>query len=99
MTRLTTKKRQMLLASVGTDGDLFPFIGLGEVLRARGYEVTLLANEHVEPIVSNAETQALYSNPDFWHPLKAGFVIAKWGRQFVERQYELLARLASGRDT
>jgi len=110
MTRLTTKKPRMLLASVGTDGDLFPFVGLGEVLHARGYQVTLLANEHVGPIassaglsfhplVSNAETQELYSNPNFWHPLKAGFVVAKWGRQFVQRQYELLARLASGGDT
>jgi UDP:flavonoid glycosyltransferase YjiC (YdhE family) len=72
--------------------------------------VTLLANEHVGPIasnagldfhplVSNAETQDLYENPNFWHPLKSGFVIARWGRQFVQRQYELLARLASGQDT
>jgi len=105
-----TKQPQIILASVGTDGDLFPFVGLGETLCSRGYRVTLLANEHVgsiaseaglgfHPLVSNSETHELYSNPNFWHPLKAPFVIAKWGERFVQRQYELLARLAIGQNT
>lgn len=31
------------LATVGTDGAVFPHIGLGAILRARGHKVTLAA--------------------------------------------------------
>ena len=34
-----------ILATVGTDGDVFPHIGLGAALRARGHRVTLAAPE------------------------------------------------------
>ena len=34
-----------ILATMGTDGDVVPFVGLGERLRARGHRVTLVANE------------------------------------------------------
>ena len=35
----------VILATVGTDGDVFPHVGLGAVLRARGHRVTLAAPE------------------------------------------------------
>jgi rhamnosyltransferase subunit B len=35
-----------MLISVGTGGDIFPYIGLGMELRARGHEATLFASEH-----------------------------------------------------
>ncbi len=34
-----------ILATLGTDGDVFPHIGLGVRLRARGHQVTLAAPE------------------------------------------------------
>ena len=34
-----------LLTSVGTDGDVFPYLGLGARLRSRGHRVTLVTNE------------------------------------------------------
>ena len=33
-----------ILASLGTDGDVYPFVGLGDRLRARGHRFTLAAN-------------------------------------------------------
>lgn len=37
---------RFLLASLGTAGDVLPYIGVGRQLRARGHDVVLLANEH-----------------------------------------------------
>lgn len=37
---------QILLTSIGSSGDVFPFIGLGMALRKSGHSVTLIANEH-----------------------------------------------------
>jgi rhamnosyltransferase subunit B len=94
-----------ILASIGTDGDIYPYLGLGAVLRARGHRVTLAASEDYgdraaahgfgfAPLISAAENHALLSNPDFWHPLKGGKVGADWGAPLVERQFELLDALA-----
>ena len=34
-----------VLASIGTDGDIFPYLGMGTTLRARGHRATLLASD------------------------------------------------------
>jgi rhamnosyltransferase subunit B len=99
-----------ILVSVGTDGDIYPYLGLGAKLRARGHQVTLVANEHFRApaaeheiafraLVSDEETKDLLGNPDFWHPLKTARVSAQWGTRFLERQYALLADLAGDGDT
>ena len=98
-----------ILTSVGTDGDVFPFVGLGIKLRARGHRVTLVANEHYQAaaarygfafraLVSNQETRDLIGNPDIWHPVKSAIVGARWGRRTLQRQYDLLAELARDED-
>jgi rhamnosyltransferase subunit B len=98
-----------ILVSVGTDGDVFPFVGLGTRLRARGHRVTLVANEHYQAaavqqgfafraLVSNQETNELIGNPDIWHPVKSAIVGARWGRRSLRRQYDLLAELARDED-
>ena len=98
-----------ILVSVGTDGDVFPFVGLGTRLRARGHRVTLVANEQYEAsavqegfafraLVSNQETNELIGNPDIWHPIKSAIVGARWGRRALQRQYTLLAELARDED-
>lgn len=100
----------VILASLGTDGDVFPFIGLGIALRARGHRVTLASNEHYESyaahhgfafraLVSDQETADLLANPDVWHPIKSAIVGARWGRRALDRQYALLSELAGGDDT
>ena len=95
-----------VLVSIGTDGDIFPYVGLGSVLRARGHRVTLVASEHYEPLaqrhgfgfrplVSMAENKALFEHPDFWNPFKTAVLSARWGLRFVRRQYDLLASLVT----
>ena len=75
--------RHVILASVGSHGDVFPFIALGRALRSRGNRVTLAANEpyrqlaieqqfEFAALVSNEDTQAFFSDPDLWHPVRCG---------------------------
>jgi rhamnosyltransferase subunit B len=42
---------RVLLVSVGTLGDLLPFVALGKALRARGHEVTVLGNGYFQDVV------------------------------------------------
>ncbi len=104
------RPKKIVLTSFGTDGDLFPHLALGSELHRRGHRVTLVVNEHIGPaarkagldfvpLTSNDEANKLFSNPDFWHPLKGGPLAAKWGNRFILRQYQLFSELAKTPDT
>ena len=96
-----------VLASIGTDGDILPYLGMGTTLRRRGHRVTLLASEdyrgrgeesglEFRPLASKEENRKLLADPDFWHPVKGGMVGARWGAPMLPRHYALLAELARG---
>ena len=102
--------RHVILASVGSHGDVFPFIAFGRALRSRGNRVTLAANEpyrqlaieqqfEFAALVSNEDTQAFLSDPDLWHPVRCGLVGARWGSRWLRGQYELLRETARDRDS
>src|SRR4051812_6846699 len=93
-----------ILVTVGTDGDVFPYLGLGSRLQARGHRVTLVAGAEYESraiagglefhaLVSVEESRALFEHPDFWNPRKTAPLSARWGLALLERQYHLLAGL------
>jgi UDP:flavonoid glycosyltransferase YjiC (YdhE family) len=96
-----------ILATMGTDGDVFPHVGLGVKLRARGHGVTLAAPEPYRnlaadlgleflSLVTAEESSRMLADPDLWHPLRSGPMMAKWGAGLLSRQYELLAAQAAG---
>ena len=100
----------IILATMGTDGDVFPYLGLGAALLKREHRVTLAAPEtyqdratdfglEFESLVSTADVQRMLSNPDLWDPFRSGPMMAKWGNPMIPYQYELLARLASEPDS
>ena len=100
----------IILATMGTDGDVFPYLGLGSALLKRGHRVTIAAPEtyqdraielgmEFESLVSTADVQRMLSNPDLWDPFRSGPMMAKWGNPMIPYQYELLARLASEPDS
>jgi len=99
-------RRHVILATVGTDGDVFPHLGLGAVLRDRGHRVTFAAPETYRdrarafghefcPLVTNDEVGRMLADPDLWHPLRSGPMMARWGAPMIPRQYDLLAALAA----
>jgi rhamnosyltransferase subunit B len=99
-----------ILASLGTDGDVLPFIGLGVALRARGHRVTLVAAEQYadlaathwlefRQLVSTDKMRTLLATPDFWHPLKTARHTANWSRNMIEPQYRLLTEIAAANDS
>ncbi len=78
----------ILLCTVGSAGDVYPFIGLGQGLRKRGYRVTLITSQFFESQardagleflgLGNAEDyQSIIQNPDLWDPEKGFKVFAK----------------------
>jgi UDP:flavonoid glycosyltransferase YjiC (YdhE family) len=91
----------VLLASIGTDGDVFPYFAIGQALGQRGHRVTLLSGERYralaeqsgfefDALASEAELQAMLADPDLWHWLKCARVVARWGTAHLERHYRIL---------
>ena len=75
------------------------------MLRARGHRVTLAAPETYREraatlglefcsLVTAEEVSRMLADPNMRHPLKCGWVMARWGIPMLPRQYEALARLA-----
>ena len=80
--------RRILILAVGSAGDVYPFIVIGQALRARGYHVTLMATanfrERVERAglhfvsgLSQEELDVSVLDPDLWHPVKGFATIWK----------------------
>lgn len=96
----------VILATLGTDGDVFPYVGLGAALRGRGHRVTLVADERYAAIahtyglgfrslMSASAARAVFDPPEFWHPLKGPIHAARLGAGLIPAQYELLAELVA----
>ncbi len=99
-----------VLASLGTDGDVLPFVGLGVALKARGHRVTLVAAENYsdlagahwlefQQLVSAETMRDLLGHPDFWHPIKTARRTARWGAGMIGPQYTLLSGICAGPGT
>jgi rhamnosyltransferase subunit B len=95
---------RILLAAIGSSGDVNPVIGLGCALQRRGHEVTLATNEIFEgqvrrlglnfaPLGLKSEAEAMMRDPRLWHPRK-GFRCVMEGALLpnIERLYALIER-------
>ena len=91
----------IVITALGSGGDVFPFIALGQVLRERGHSVTLLANPHfaaavaqaglpLAPLGTEAEYLAALRQPEIWHP-RRGFAVL-W-RQILEWTPQILTMI------
>ncbi len=71
-----------LLTTIGSAGDVHPFIGLGQTLKARGHRVTVITCGHFAPAIrrsglefsetiTSEEYLGMIDHPHLFHPLKA----------------------------
>jgi rhamnosyltransferase subunit B len=74
---------RILLAAIGSSGDVHPVIGLGRALKARGHAVTLMTNQlfsgqiresglEFEMLGTREQAEALMGDPRLWDP-RQGF--------------------------
>ncbi len=74
---------RVILAPLGSHGDVHPFVGLGRALKARGHEVLLLTAEPFRELADRAgfdgfaplgtadDFERMIRDPDLWHPDRA----------------------------
>jgi rhamnosyltransferase subunit B len=78
--------RHFVLCPFGSGGDVFPFIGIGKALLARGHRVTLVgidlfreavqkAGLSFECFGTEAEFDALAANADLWKPVRGSQLV------------------------
>jgi len=74
---------QFTLATIGSAGDLFPFLWIGRALQARGHRVEFLGPEQHAPYVAAAGLRfhglpadpAVLDHPDLWHATRGLAVV------------------------
>jgi rhamnosyltransferase subunit B len=93
---------RILLATIGSSGDVNPVVGLGRALRSRGHAVTIATNAFFEAEVracgleftelgTKAEAEAIMNDPRLWHP-RRGFASIMEGAVVpnIERLYRIV---------
>lgn len=95
--------KNILLPTVGSTGDVHPFIALGLGLRVRGLRPHLIANEHFRalitkqgldfiPMGTTAQYRQMVENPDLWHPAKGFQVLVDHSiGPYVQPLYDIIA--------
>ncbi|MFM8893506.1 MAG: glycosyltransferase [Planctomycetia bacterium] len=90
----------VILCTVGSSGDVHPFVGLGRVLAARGYRVTVVTAGYFRGLVESAglgcvapvadvDFREMIKNPRIWHRLHGPRTIIDLAvRPLLEPVYE-----------
>jgi UDP:flavonoid glycosyltransferase YjiC (YdhE family) len=92
-----------IVVAIGSHGDVHPFIGLGQALRARGNRVTFAANAYFEDLVRRAGFDDFepigtaeqfargLESADLWHPIRGLRRVFELGVfPFMRRTYDLV---------
>ena len=96
----------VILITIGSHGDVHPFVGIGQRLAARGHDVTIATNPFFRSLVEGAGVRfkpigtrdqyvQLTSNPDVWHPRKGGPAVLGGAAAGSGMVYELIQKYAT----
>jgi rhamnosyltransferase subunit B len=96
-------QRTIILCTIGSAGDVNPFIGIGQSLIERGFRVVLITSQYFENQARSAgleffglgnteDYQSIIQNPDLWDPDK-GFKVFAESVVFpiMEPAYEIIS--------
>ena len=96
-------KSTILLCTIGSAGDVYPFIGIGQELKKRGFRVVLITSQYFETqarsagleffgLGSSEDYQSIIQDPDLWSPDKGFKVFAdRVVFPIMEPAYEIIA--------
>ena len=99
----TQTKSTILLCTIGSAGDVYPFIGIGQELKKRGFRAVLITSEYFESqarsagleffgLGSSEDYQSIIQDPDLWSPDKGFKVFAdRVVFPIMEPAYEIIA--------
>jgi rhamnosyltransferase subunit B len=93
-----------LLVALGSHGDVHPFVGIGLGLRARGHRVTIIANEHFQPLIeqvglefaasaSDAHYRGALADPLLWDSKRATPYVLRLVADQVRPVYDQIIRM------
>lgn len=82
------KRLNVLLPTLGSAGDVHPFIALGLALKARGHRATVLTNPYFQSVIESrgleflpvgtlADVERAIADPDLWHPRRGFEAVAR----------------------
>lgn len=94
---------RFILAPIGSEGDLYPFVAMGLVLKSRGHQVLLVHNEYFTKHLANVDLPKLplgsaeayldaARDPDLWHPTRGIKVITRNMAAHIDEFYAALHR-------
>jgi len=90
-----------IVVTIGSAGDLFPFMAMALALRAAGHRVSFLAPQQHEPFVRDSgldftglpADEAVLHDPDLWHPTRGFGVVWRATRPGMARILPFVAAL------
>lgn len=103
-----TTTPNILLATVGSTGDVHPFIALAQGLKERGLRPQLIANDHFRdlitgqgidfiPMGTEAQYRQTVENLDLWHPSKGFQVLVDHSiGPYVKPLYDIISQFDPG---
>lgn len=98
----------VLLVSIGSHGDVHPFVGLAQALQRRGHDVRLALNRYFEPLARQAGLDTLplgepeqftrwLDDPAVFHPRKGGAAVLRGTAESLRVVYDGVAAAAARR--
>jgi rhamnosyltransferase subunit B len=95
----------VLLPTLGSAGDVHPFIALGAALEARGHRATIITTPLFQPLIEAQglrflpvgtleQVRAVIAHPDLWHLRKGFEVLAQVFIPAIEEIYRLIEKHA-----
>jgi UDP:flavonoid glycosyltransferase YjiC (YdhE family) len=87
-----------VLAPIGSAGDVYPYLGLGQALSLRGHHVVVLTNGYFrevverlgftfQPVSTAEEFLQVVSDPEIWQPFRGPIAVMRYALRLVEPLY------------